>query len=148
MRSCLRSAISFNSILRKNRQALHIRGESMKTVIVVSAVLLLTGCSGTIGKDTYLDNSGNVVRTTETRDNRCTVQNSVTVLGIDLQIFDFMGSGSSSPSKVRLGYISGQQQVTPLGAKADLTKTYNLDTQTFDLSMTVDTGRSTDTDRK
>lgn len=112
----------------------------MKTVSVI-CLLLVVGCSGISVKT--IDKEGNV---TYNADNRCTVQSSVTVLGIDVQVFDFMGN-SSSPQKVRIGYVSSQQQVTPNGNKSSITKTYNLDTSTYDLRMNVDTGFSNDTER-
>ncbi len=105
-------------------------------VMMVMAWLLSSGCSGVSLKT--IDKGGTV---TYYEDNSCTVQSSATVLGLDVQIFDFMGSSSSSPQKIRLGYVSSQQQVTPKGVSANISKLYNLNSQTFDLNMNVDTGR-------
>jgi len=105
-------------------------------IVAVAGALILTGCSGislkTIDKDGV---------TTYYKDNSCIVQNSSTVFGLDLQIFDVLGSGGSSPTKIRFGYVSTQNQITPKGASSSLTKEYNLDTDTYEVKMSVDTER-------
>lgn len=96
----------------------------MKKILALSS-LLLAGCTSVSETITTYDKDGKIITTIEKRDGRCTVQSHVTVLGIDLEIFDFLGNGASSPSKIRIGYISTDNQVTPVGYEAESKKIYD-----------------------
>ena len=108
----------------------------MHKMIIMMGLMGLMGCSGVSVKTVSKDGI-----TTYTNDNRCVVQSSATVLGLDIQVFDLLATGNSSPQKIRLGYVTSQQQVTPINTSAELTKEYDLDSDRYTVKMTVDTGR-------
>jgi hypothetical protein len=105
----------------------------VRVAFVLLALAFASGCSSCETTTVYRED-GSVLSVSE-RDGRCIVQSHSTVFGLDLQIFDVLFNGQSSPTKVRLGYISTDQQVTPLGGEAQLSKEYNMESDTYNVGL-------------
>lgn len=86
----------------------------------IGLALWLGGCSSV--KTEFYDKDGKITQRVE--DSRCVVQSHSVVLGLDVEVFDFMGTGGSSPTKIRLGYICADINITPYGMASEFSKDY------------------------
>lgn len=110
--------------------AIPLMAPAIRAAACVVALLVLSGCSSVSTITTAPDGT-----TIEQRDGRCIIQSHCTVVGVDLQVFDVLFNGQSSPTKVRFGYVSSDQQITPIGAEASLSKKYNLEADSYDIKL-------------
>lgn len=122
-----------NSIVSKKRTSIARARMLVRVVFVLLALAFASGCSSCETTTTY--NADGSVASVSERDGRCIVQSHSTVFGLDLQLFDVLFNGQSSPTKIRLGYISSDQQVTPLGGEAKLSKEYNMESDTYNVEL-------------
>lgn len=97
-----------------------MRDRIMLAIAIMTAMIILglvAGCSMSMGKTTYYDESGKVTKIEETKHNASTVQSVTTVFGVRIKTIA-PTSSDAAPVELDLGLARNALQITPVGEKA------------------------------